>query len=92
MAATEQVFSAPAAHDKKIELRNLVLEHLSPARVFEGFAGLGEMYLGAWSKAFSYTGCDIRPITIDVLQNEPGSQLRSFGASKATGAVRVDKR
>jgi hypothetical protein len=42
------VFSAEAALEKKIELRRHVLEHVNPARVFEGFCGLGDMWQGAW--------------------------------------------
>lgn len=61
----EKVFSASAAHPKKVELRRLVLEHIRPARVFEAFSGLGDMWSGAWRDAQSYTGCDIRPLTLD---------------------------
>jgi hypothetical protein len=64
-AATEQVFSAPAAREKKIELRQLVLEHVRPAKVFEAFSGLSEMWEGAWQLADDYTGCDIAPLKLD---------------------------
>jgi hypothetical protein len=60
----EQVFSAPAALEKKLELRQIVLENLSPVRVFEGFSGLGEMWSGVWCNADDYVGCDIRPISL----------------------------
>lgn len=60
-----KVFNASAAHEKKIELRRLVLERIQPAHVFEGFTGLGEMWLGAWRDADLHVGCDLRPITLD---------------------------
>lgn len=44
----------------KVRLRLNVLECVRPARVFDAFAGLGGMYLQAWSKAESYIGCDER--------------------------------
>jgi hypothetical protein len=60
-----KVFSATAAHDKKIEIRRTILKQVGAARVFEGFTGLGEMWQGAWADAESHTGCDLRPLTLD---------------------------
>lgn len=45
----------------KVELRMKVLAAVKPARVFDAFCGLGEMYRAAWSEAAEYTGCDSRP-------------------------------
>jgi len=60
-----KVFSAPAAISQKLELRHIALEHVKPARVFEAFSGLGEMWQGAWAKADQYVGCDLLPITLE---------------------------
>lgn len=57
MAKTD---NARGATDAKVQLRLNVLDCVRPARVFDAFAGLGNMYLRAWSKADSYVGCDER--------------------------------
>jgi hypothetical protein len=51
----------PASKAAKLELRRHILEHVSPARVFDGFCGTGEMYRGVWHEAEDYVGCDERP-------------------------------
>jgi hypothetical protein len=44
----------------KVELRRLVLEEIGAknARVFDAFAGAGEMFDRVWHKAAAYVGCD----------------------------------
>jgi hypothetical protein len=51
----------PQAHDAKVKLRGLVLEHIPDPRVFDAFAGAGAMYSAVWHKALAYTGCDQKP-------------------------------
>lgn len=50
------------ARRAKVELRQWVLREVQPARVIDVFAGDGEMYRDAWSKAAEYLGFDERPI------------------------------
>lgn len=52
----------PQARKAKIVLRQNVLAAIGPkARVFDAFAGSGEMYSAVWKGAGSYTGCDLKP-------------------------------
>jgi len=53
--------SFPAAANAKIEIRRNVLAAIGAKRasVFDGFAGAGRMYDGAWREAASYVGCDL---------------------------------
>lgn len=45
----------------KVDLRKRVLEAVgAPARVFDAFAGEGEMFRAVWRDATSYVGCDRR--------------------------------
>jgi hypothetical protein len=55
--------NAKGARAAKIELRRNVLEFVQPARVFDAFCGLGEMWRVAWRDAADYLGCDERPWT-----------------------------
>lgn len=57
--------NARGAHNAKIRMRRNVLESVEPARVFDGFCGLGEMWRGAWCDAAEYLGCDERTWTPD---------------------------
>lgn len=50
----------PQALAAKLELRRNVLAEVQPARVFDAFCGVGEMYRGIWHEAMSYAGCDER--------------------------------
>lgn len=59
MNATEGLHNNPRAVKAKIELRRNVLTQIQPASVFDGFAGRGEMYRGAWHEAAEYCGCDL---------------------------------
>lgn len=61
MSAPAPVDNTKKSHGAKVELRLRVLEHVTPAHVFDAFCGLGEMYRGAWKNAASYVGCDERP-------------------------------
>lgn len=49
-----------AAIEAKATIRANVLSEISPkdARVFDAFAGAGEMYSRVWKHAASYVGCD----------------------------------
>jgi hypothetical protein len=51
--------SAPA-WAAKVDLRERVLRYVGPrhARVFDAFAGTGELHRAVWHKAARYTGCD----------------------------------
>jgi hypothetical protein len=55
-----KVDNAPAAKERKAELRRRVLEYVKPARVFDGFCGAGVMWSAVWRDAESYVGCDVR--------------------------------
>lgn len=57
--AHEKVHNGGRGMKAKIELRRHVLEHISPARVFDGFAGRGEMFRACWSATQFYVGCDL---------------------------------
>lgn len=57
--------NARGAHAAKVAMRRNVLELVKPARVFDAFCGLGEMWRGAWMGADDYLGCDERPWTLD---------------------------
>lgn len=48
----------PVAHKAKVAVRQHVLDTIGEVRVFDAFAGSGEMYSAVWRKASSYTGCD----------------------------------
>jgi hypothetical protein len=55
---TDNTFAATPA---KVEIRRNVLDAVgAPARVFDAFAGPGELYSLVWSQAAAYTGCDVR--------------------------------
>lgn len=56
----EKTDNGRGAKSAKVDLRLNVLAEVSPARVFDGFSGLGNMYRDAWSRAESYVGCDAR--------------------------------
>lgn len=48
-----------AASDAKAEIRNNVLNEVgTEARVFDAFAGTGQMWRLAWRRAAGYVGCD----------------------------------
>lgn len=49
-----------AAKGAKVAIRENVLSHIKGARVFDGFAGSGEMFRAVWHKADAYCGCDMR--------------------------------
>jgi hypothetical protein len=51
----------PASRDAKIALRAAVLDAIGEdqARVFDAFAGEGQMHAAVWHRAASYTGCDL---------------------------------
>lgn len=48
----------------KIELRRNVLAAVDPARVLDGFSGLGKMWSAVWKDAAGYIGCDSRDWTV----------------------------
>lgn len=52
--------SGRAALAAKIQIRNNVLQAIAEPKVFDAFAGHGEMYNHVWCKAKSYTGCDLK--------------------------------
>jgi hypothetical protein len=52
----------PQARRAKIAIRQNVLDLIgNKARVFDAFAGSGEMYSAVWRKAGYYVGCDLKP-------------------------------
>jgi hypothetical protein len=56
----------PTAKAAKVEIRRNVLEAVArPVRVFDAFAGTGELYRAIWCEADSYTGCDQRYLPDD---------------------------
>lgn len=60
-AASAKVHNAPAAIGAKVDLRTRALEWVGgkdQARVFDAFAGRGEMWRGVWRHAAGYAGCD----------------------------------
>lgn len=52
--------NAPQAFKAKVDIRRRVLAAVGEARVFDAFAGAGEMYSAVWKEAASYTGCDLK--------------------------------
>jgi hypothetical protein len=63
VALAPKVNNASAMHSIKAELRRRVLNNLgAPARVFDAFAGDGEMYRAVWREAEAYEGCDFKLI------------------------------
>jgi hypothetical protein len=54
----------PQAFKAKVAIRRNVIAAVgADARVFDAFAGAGEMYSAVWKDAASYTGCDQKPQT-----------------------------
>jgi hypothetical protein len=52
----------PQAYRAKVAIRRNVLAAIgADARVFDAFAGAGEMYSAVWKDAAVYTGCDQKP-------------------------------
>lgn len=58
----EKKHTSDRARSAKILLRERVLEEIGvdKAKVFDAFAGPGAMHAAVWSRARSYTGCDLR--------------------------------
>lgn len=54
--------NARSGRQAKIRLRELVLAEIGAeqARVFDAFAGSGEMHRAVWHRAGGYAGCDLR--------------------------------
>src|SRR5262252_2796473 len=50
--------TAPIARAAKIEIRRNLLAAIKPARVFDAFAGAGELHDAVWCEAAEYVGCD----------------------------------
>jgi hypothetical protein len=72
-----KVHNAPAATAAKIELRRKVLEHLTPAHVFDCYCGPeGVMWAGAWKDAAGYVGCDLEWHQDDPRRRYVGDTLR----------------
>jgi len=59
-AVAKKTDNNPSATAAKIEIRRKVLEVIGAgeARVFDAYAGAGEMFRGVWKDAAAYTGCD----------------------------------
>lgn len=66
-ATREQKRNHPANRDAKALLRRNVLDEIGAdrARVFDAFAGRGEMWRHVWRKASWYVGCDQEYWSID---------------------------
>lgn len=67
------------AHGKtaKVEIRELVLEHVQPARVFDAFCGVdGIMHRAVWHRADAYIGCDLKWDIADERPRYCGDSLR----------------
>lgn len=71
---------ARAVH-AKLEMRERVLEHVTPARVFDAFCGPdGEMWRAVWSRAASYVGCDEVYVPFDPRRRFVGDNRRVMRA------------
>lgn len=60
-AGRRQRRNDPAVKAAKIEIRRQVMRAIggpAEARVFDAFAGTGEMFAGVWHEAAAYAGCD----------------------------------
>lgn len=55
---TKKTDNHPAARAAKIEIRRHLLQAISPARVFDAFAGAGQLHDAVWHGAAEYVGCD----------------------------------
>lgn len=53
--------NSEVAHQAKLELRQMVLDEVPHARVFDAFCGTGTMFREVWRRADAYVGCDTRP-------------------------------
>jgi hypothetical protein len=60
--AAPAVDNAQALHRSKVEIRRNVLKSIGPddARVFDAYAGEGQMFTDVWKGAADYLGCDLR--------------------------------
>jgi hypothetical protein len=58
----KKVDNNPQAFAAKVDIRRRVLAGVGTrdARVFDGFAGAGELYAAVWKDAAAYTGCDLK--------------------------------
>jgi hypothetical protein len=53
----------PRAFTAKVDIRQRVFNEIAATgdvRVFDAYAGSGEMYSAVWNKAKAYTGCDLK--------------------------------
>lgn len=59
-----KVDNNPQAFAAKVDIRRRVLRTLGTrdARVFDAYAGAGELYSAVWKDAAAYTGCDLRHV------------------------------
>jgi hypothetical protein len=60
-SASRKVDNNSRALAAKIDIRRRVMAAVGkPARVFDAFAGEGQMYSGIWKDADTYVGCDVK--------------------------------
>jgi hypothetical protein len=60
-AKPESIDNNPQAHRAKVKMRELVFSAIAEQaepKVFDAFAGTGQMYSEVWRRAALYTGCD----------------------------------
>lgn len=62
LSKVKQVDNHEASFADKVKLRSNVLEAIGAgeAKVFDAFAGTGQMHKAVWSKAAAYEACDVR--------------------------------
>lgn len=72
-----QTHNNPAAKGAKIEIRRRVFQAIKAegqgVRVFDAYAGKGELHRAVWHEADAYTGCDLEPV-------DPGDERLMFCA------------
>lgn len=62
LSSSLKVDNNPQAFAAKVDIRRRVLAAIGAdqARIFDAFAGTGQMHSAVWKDAASYTGCDLK--------------------------------
>ena len=76
----------PRALSAKVELRRRACEFVGTPRVFDAFAGSGQMHAAVWRDAGSYVGCDRKAVAAlaRIMQSSIGLRLEAKGKTQAS--------
>lgn len=79
--STKGVHNGSLALNAKVEMRERVLELITPAHVFDAYCGpTGEMWSAVWNRAASYVGCDEVYVPFDPRRRFVGDNKRVMRA------------